>query len=334
MKETNIEKKNIYALILSVLIIWVHSINNGSFIQDFIGNKLCSFAVPGFFIIYGFLFFRNVNCIHDVFRKIIKRINTLLIPFFMWNAIYYLVFVIVKKGSILSFENFCNALVSYTYNPLFWYMYQLILLTALSVIIFYIIKNKLLSIVYLLILLCLIYFYVDIPQINEDALFYFSLGAIYAMHFEEKFLFYKNKNAVIFYISIYFISCLFRFLIAKYIFNGAILYNITLLSTVLMRTSAALVLWFFIDYLKLKEYNYSNYVFFIYASQYLLIKLINSIYFSIEKRVFANYDILFNIFELILFLVMPFIVIPIASAIAEFLKIHCNSYYNLLTGNR
>lgn len=319
---------------MSVLIIWVHSINNTSFLEDFIGNRICSFAVPGFFIIYGFLFFRHVNTMQDVFKKLLTRINTILIPFFMWNAIYYVIFVIVKKGSILSFSNFCNALLQYTYNPFFWYMYQLILLSILSIIIFYIIKNKTISIIYLIGILILIYFYVDIPQINEDALFYYSFGAVFAVHFEEVFLKYRNKNAIISYLIIYFISCLFRFVIANFIFNGAILYNITLLTIVLMRVCAAMILWHFIDYLNIKEYNYAKYVFFIYASQYILIKIINSIYFAIERMFFANKLILCQIFELVLYLAMPFLVIPIASAIAKFLKEHCNTYYNLLTGNR
>ena len=53
-----------------------------------------SIAAPGFFIISGFLFFVNIEN-NDKFivikNKIVKRIHTVLLPFLMWNSIYYMI---------------------------------------------------------------------------------------------------------------------------------------------------------------------------------------------------------------------------------------------------
>ncbi|MDE7154168.1 MAG: acyltransferase [Muribaculaceae bacterium] len=63
-------------------------------IVELISKYLCSCCVPSFFIISGFLFFRNVpkdSGIGDFFplyiRKLKSRAHTLIIPYLLWNII-------------------------------------------------------------------------------------------------------------------------------------------------------------------------------------------------------------------------------------------------------
>ena len=56
-------------------------------LQKFVGS-ITSAAVPLFYTISGFLFFKGCNSISDCQPKIKKRIRTLLVPYVIWNLLF------------------------------------------------------------------------------------------------------------------------------------------------------------------------------------------------------------------------------------------------------
>lgn len=75
---------------------------------------LFSLAVPVFFLISGYLFFRNLeNWDFTVWKgKIRKRANTLLVPYILWNFIAFLGFIITRKAGQIIKGNSSVDLVS------------------------------------------------------------------------------------------------------------------------------------------------------------------------------------------------------------------------------
>ena len=140
-------KITIFTFIMSVLVILIHSINVNendglSYIfQSFLTKNCFTFAVPSFFIISGFLFFNNVESLKNVFDKIHKRVSSLVIPYLLFNTLYYLLNVLIKKDVSFSFSELYIVAINYKYNPVFWYMLQLIIIILLTPILYMVLDN-------------------------------------------------------------------------------------------------------------------------------------------------------------------------------------------------
>ncbi|MDO5564529.1 MAG: acyltransferase [Eubacteriales bacterium] len=334
-KQRLIDKKKLYTFILGVLVVWVHSVNNDLKIQELVSAQMGQFAVPGFFIVSGFMFFRNFNNIKIYLKKIKSRIHTLLIPFFMWNTIYYIIFCIIKAGVTFSLNDFIQTLVFYKYNPVFWFMYQLIVLSILSIFIYFIYKNKILGYIYLLLLLFFISQNINIYVVNVDALFYFSLGAFLSKYKKEQV--YQNKNPYLLITSfiIFFISLVLLLYVSKIPYLLFYEYNITLLTTVLIRSAMPILLWTTIDYLELSYQNDCyNYLFFMYCIHYLIVRFVLLIFSIIRIYFLRDNEDVIEILSNTIFLMMPLICMFISYYFAKFLKKIVPNYYNLLTGGR
>ena len=152
-----------FSFLFSILVVWVHSANGELFLgqspylgrvvgfQRFLGNTVGQIAVPGFFLMSGYLFYRNFIW-ERLGEKWTSRIRSLLVPFLVWNTIYYLGYVIgsrlpgvsdiMGKGEIpFGWYAAVDAVLHYTYNYVFWYLYQLILLTVLAPALFGILQK-------------------------------------------------------------------------------------------------------------------------------------------------------------------------------------------------
>lgn len=206
-------KVYIYTFILSVLVVLVHSVNfsdsntilltmiqssdfnnidlNGltgwaAHFENFMANAVGQAAVPGFFMISGYLYFRTLKTIKDAFIKWIGRFHTLVVPFVFWNFIYYLIYMLCGKAG-LNIYSLYEAIVHYAYNHVFWYVYQLILLTLLAPMFYYIFRRKYLTILFAVGYVFMVIRGVDVPLINEDALLYYFSGAFLARYFRTFF---------------------------------------------------------------------------------------------------------------------------------------------------
>lgn len=158
--------------------------------SELISQNIARMAVPMFFIISGFLFFIRYQDrpmqLPDFKNQWAKRIRTLLIPYLSWN-ILYVIAILVKRliFTKLGFENddkysllsgglgyiFWTGPIDY---PL-WYIRDLIVVTLLAPVYYYVIKkNRILFLAYLGILYLIPVKFSFLPV---TALLFFGIGA-------------------------------------------------------------------------------------------------------------------------------------------------------------
>lgn len=194
-----------YTFLLSILVIFVHSTHftpadleavprtaffSTSFLEKmefFFSSFLGEAAVPGFFFLSGLLFFHKLYSASVWFRKLRSRLFSYLLPYLLWNSGMTGLYLVFGRASFRP-ESIFEGIFLYRYNPVFWYFYQLILLTyafpfmALFVLFLQREKNarktllSLLSFLFPCFFLLLVYFRIDIPFLNEDAGFYYTFG--------------------------------------------------------------------------------------------------------------------------------------------------------------
>lgn len=152
------------SFILSLLVVWVHSENAELFLgemgreslvyrlESFFAQTLGQMAVPGFFMISAYLFYRNFQFSKTV-SKWKSRCKSLLLPYVLWNTLYYLGYVVVTRLSFaknvigkepvaFDLKELFLAAVYYKYNPVFWYLFQLLLLVLLAPLLYVVICRK------------------------------------------------------------------------------------------------------------------------------------------------------------------------------------------------
>ena len=83
-------------VVMSILVITIHfslPCRDAAYLgmQSFVRSVVCGVAVPTFFIISGFLFFRNFDKWDwRLFRdKVRRRVSTLLLPYLLWNTVSF-----------------------------------------------------------------------------------------------------------------------------------------------------------------------------------------------------------------------------------------------------
>ena len=194
--------------LFSILVIWVHSYNVELFaagtswgpdwdrlaqIETFWSVGVGQIAVPGFFLVSSYLFFRNFQ-LSKLAGKWKSRFFSVVIPYTVWNLLYYIGYVaatrlpmvsrVIGKTQVpISVEEAARAVLQYSYAPIFWYLYQLIILLVLAPLIYGVVKNRVIGACYLAVLVTALYFHMDTGHPNTDALFYFSAAAYAAVHF-------------------------------------------------------------------------------------------------------------------------------------------------------
>ena len=195
--------------VFSILVIWVHSYNVELFagsqwgpawdraaqIETFWSVGIGQIAVPGFFLLSSYLFFRNFN-FSKLAEKWKSRFFSVVIPYVVWNFLYYMGYVIATRLPVVEtvvgeeqipfhLEEIINAVLHYSYAPIFWYLFQLIILLFLAPVIYGLVKQKVVGICFLAVLAAAIYKGIGNGYPNTDALFYFSFAAYAAVHWRE-----------------------------------------------------------------------------------------------------------------------------------------------------
>lgn len=124
-----------------------------------------AWTLPTFFLLSGYLLFQNMNM--AAWRgKIVRRTKRLLVPFFIWNAIFVSLFLIIKflvPTVVSSFENGGGQSVIWSLmkvlglslqpgDPPLWYIRTLMLYVLAAPLLILIFKVKVLSYVWIIVL--------------------------------------------------------------------------------------------------------------------------------------------------------------------------------------
>ncbi len=334
------DKTTVFSFFFSILVVWAHSYNGELFlgktpqgktvleIESVFGDRIGQIAVPGFFLLSAYLFYRNFGW-NKLFPKWRSRLQSVLLPYFLWNGIYYLGYVIgsrlpliskaMGKGKIpVAPDIFFDALLNYRYLHTFWYMKQLILMIMLAPL-FYLFLKQIWS---GLLFLTLIFFWIwtarDVfPHLNEDAMFYYSSGAFLALHGRQLEKPAGRK----------------RFL-AGIILTGIALGNLYLTNqyflpgtTVAYRLLMILGLWLLAgDKLPFGVRPWMACNFFLYAVHFAVIRLINKSFALVLPPVF--------VVSLLLYLLMPAVVVGVSYGLSLILRQWAPGLWRALNGGR
>ncbi len=239
MNEYLSKKIKVLSFVAIIMIVFFHTnlsvVTNGvvAFFREFMTSPLTRVAIPLFFAISGYLFFRNCQSFNiDFFKsKIKKRVMSLMIPYLVWSLLGFL-FVcflqIVMPGSFSSY----GSLSSYSLNQLavallwspvgayqLWFVRDLFICFMFSPLLYAVLKY--LREVFLVLLLFL---YLNSYQwgISIESILFVSLGAYFALYrqpaiiFESKNKFFVCSLGIIWIVlcisaaisKVYFVHCL------------------------------------------------------------------------------------------------------------------------------
>lgn len=191
------------SFLFSILVVWAHSLNGELFVtgkaeleavqrlEHLAASRLAQIAVPGFFMISSYLFYREFQ-LNKLMEKWRSRSRTILLPYLLWNALYYASYAAVTRIPVirqfigkppvpLNAREFMEALFHYGYNPVFWYLFQLILLILLAPVLYLILRRTISGLPFLFLLILCLWKGWSLPLLNLDALFYYSVAAFFAL---------------------------------------------------------------------------------------------------------------------------------------------------------
>lgn len=366
MREAQFRRRITWTTFLfSVLVVMIHGNNIALFLtagesgglaafvirlEGIVSAALPTVAVPGFFMISAYLFGRKLTW-EKLPGKMLRRVKSVLVPYIVWNSLYYFAMagaglipglqqLTGKAGVTLSLAGWADAVLHYRYNPVLWYMQQLIFLIALAPLIYGLMSRLYLGAAALLILFLIVGKGALIPVLNLDALLYYSTGLYLALHgrrFVERLMpcfnaqarpeqqrFLKNPTGVS--------NCLVKLAAAALgilfcagLFIGSRRYCSVLL-TVLYGILSPMVVWYALPNYLPEPKAFMNYNFFLYAYHFLLVRGINKAGALLLAPGAAT--------ALAVYLVLPFITILVNWLTAQLLKRYLPPLWSLLNGGR
>lgn len=220
-------KKTVVSFVLSLFVFYIHfrvfsAFKHADGTTEYIFDRLLiltKVAVPLFFIISGALFYRNFQWKLTV-QKWKSRFFSLCIPYLIWNTFWLLLALLgnyTPLGTVLggvkasfSLGNILSGIFLYGYFEPFWFIFQLIVLTALCPVIYLLLKNKWIG------LIGIFGFYIAIcfgfqldPKIfpNTDMVLYYFIGAWIGIHNFSAFTARRNKIYAVTGLIIYLLCC-------------------------------------------------------------------------------------------------------------------------------
>ena len=341
-------------------------------LERFFTDTLGQTAVPGFFMVSAYLFFRTlpkdsgkpfpVLKLDWVLQKWKRRVFSLFLPFVIWNLLYYFLHLLSGwAGALfhlpqaeqvpLDVQTLVSAALHYTYNPVFWYLFQLCLLTLLAPLLFYLVRGKKTGAAVLFLSFLAAVFWEKLPVhvVNEDALFYYLLGIYGALH--KKPLIEAGRHAGRALLLAAGLLVLWYLAFETGILPEAfcMLPLAVIARAVLFRAAVPLVLYFLLTLFmergaekaqtrkELQEPKnppaFMRITFFIYATHYLIIKLINAFLFSVlsKEAVLTGGSMLIL---LLVYFLLPTICTAAAYTASCVLKACAPRLWGLLSGGR
>ena len=343
------KKKMIISFILSVFVVLIHSSSFSSYFQGspesvpgaisfinyFFRGSLSLVAVPLFFILSGFVMFRNFSKTNAL-DKIKKKLLYLIIPYLVWNILSMLFYIITsysfisnyfvgRQKFVFSLSNVLLSVFKHQCNGPFWYIFALMLYTALSPVIAQIIRNKYIGLIFIVCLILVLICGIQMPSwliLESNSIVFYVLGCWLGTH--KSNLFIKKAYSRT---SLLALLCLLLTLIYFIAEKYNIIPSIYGLKTIFL-LFAALSFWFasdlFIDYIKPKKFH--QYSFLIYAMHVN----VQAIYVKIIYLVFPK-SAVFSIFNFVVSTVLTILTIIIFGQVCRRIS---PKLYALLTGDR
>ena len=251
---------NIIKIPLFVLIVFIHNTNSTTivpgivlgpgtnvplyyYISQYISEVWSRIAVPGFFLISGYLFFFNTVFGKETYlNKLKRRVKSLLLPYLFWNLLfmvyYYLLPLLIpsffqEEGHEITMKNIiCSLWVTKNGHAInqFWYIRDLLVCSLISPVFYFLFTwNKALKFISFSAFFLLWLFGLNLPMVgsygfSSVALFFFGLGALLGI---ESIIFTDYINNSIYVIIAFLLSVID--LMTPYSFIHALYHNLFIL---------------------------------------------------------------------------------------------------------
>lgn len=286
--------------------------------ETYMNRLMNGVCVPYFFVISGFLFFRNFD-ITLLISKYKSRFHSILVPYVMWNTLYYCFFVIITRipfladfvnGGVIEFS--IKAYVNYIWDGyyVFWFLRVLIWMVICAPLLWLLLKRRKYywPEVILAVLVVLDLVGKSVFAINA----YYALGAYLGMNCRSLLANTNRKMAALAAV------CFLGILTVGGFFAGNIIYNCTFM----------LASWFALDLFAFSK-NVKWWIectFFYYCAHDMILE-------SAEKVIL----ILFGkneIMALMDYLMAPVLTLIILIGVAWGLRKYANATWKILSGGR
>lgn len=334
MANTEIQSKTIAFLKLPLIIgvVFIHSYANNiilngvdllegqdyiyfNTIQNLLSIVIGGICVPAFFFISGFLFYYNYNVLSFDFykKKILNRVNTLLIPYIVWNLIILFFYLVAQNiplirdlfsgnSRLISHYDFSDYLKafgigSFPIHYQFWFIRDLFIFSLLSPFIGFLILRF--GIKYFVIISFLWLLNIN-TEIGTEGFLFFSFGALFSLKRKNILdVICKYKSTLMLsYISIAFID-----LITIHFNYNVFIHKLGILIGVLF--SFNLIASFLKDKGLDNAKNYANYSFVLYTIHEPLLTFI-------KKALYTKYNPTKEIEIIGIYILVPIIIMIIA----------------------
>ena len=332
MNEELSNKLRIAGFICTVMVLYRHSLNYMAFFNSWTGfgiNKVIQgstlnfteIAVPFFFIVSGFFFFkRSYYSIESYRRMIEKKFRSLFVPFLIWNILgMFILLVVSDYGRIGDSILVCVENLFYSrWNGPLWYIRDLMIMMMFVFVYNWVfIVNKIWLYGFIALLLYFYWIPVDTNLLSSEGMFFFFVGGIIS----------KNDKILRKRIPVY----MMWILVVLWIYismDSIILRNIYLhrCNTIIGICAFWQLLNYIPDNLKCSMLKYSSYSFLIYVMHPYMIKIIKN---SVAYFFFGNEQV-----ALVTFIILPIMVTFIIIYIGGYWKKFSCKTYDIVTGNR
>lgn len=312
----------------TLFVIYRHSLNFAAFYPDCVSNFPDNYntqiqnyimyqtrlAVPFFFIMSGFFFFKNESLsIYGYRQKMKSRIKTLFVPYLFWMLIGLAILIVSKQISIENFNWF--ELLSGKYSFHLWYVASLMVLVVCSLVMECMRRVKVLSFMVLL-FLAWCWIPVDCNILSTEGVLFFFIGSLCSDNTLERLI-----------------------LPLKWIIPAAVLWffipfiSIEGWNLLFSKMSIIIGVLLFWNICYHYSYKYNEYwtllascSFFVFCAHFFSIKIMKV---SIAQ-VFSYNDLV----SLLCFLILPIVTFVLLYAIALFLRKYTSKLYNVISGGR
>ena len=327
------------SFVMSVLVVYIHANNLKNvgleevktstdwILTQIMARGFGDMAVPFFFVLAGFFFFRFDIWSGSVFsiieEKLKRRVKSLVVPYLIWNTFGTVFYMLIKRvpaivavmnsKEVIDFTipNVLRGVFLYEYYYSFWYMHDLIVLALLSPVIILILRNQKRSIL----LLCLLGFATLFPDryiIRAESMFYFLLGGYISCYQREKFEERSDQKQAILSVVVILVVVVIRFLEIPYLSRIALLF-------------APLALWKAFDLFPIPSIKwFYTQSFFVYAS--------HSIPVTVVMKILARTAPKGT--EALSYMITPWITLGLLYIIAKTLNSWFPRFYKILCGGR
>lgn len=340
MKEETFKNKILwYNFIMCLLVVCIHAQNMHIFLEpvpwinhsiSFLVERIACLAVPGFFMCSGYLFYRNFTW-EKIPEKLKRRVFSLVIPFLVWNFLYYIFHLTARQVPYLgqlfdtavpfSLQEFINAVLFYKYNPVFWFMLYLILFSFLSPVIYGLLKQKWIGLFVVIAVFALNFSSVltaYLPIKVNDILgwsIYYLIGSYLGIHWKESI----SPKRMYIPVLIFFIGSCISFIFAFVNVQNGWIY--------IYKMCGAAFLWYLIWMIPLpKAKTWMKNTFLIYAVHQIMALFLNKM-----GNLFLGNSMYIGG---IIFLMIPVIVTVFCYCMEKILLKYCPVIWKILSGGR